>query len=392
MKKLLSYLLVFSLSFAASACKSDENKNKAPEEQVLTGSIELWTAGISNSLIDFHLKRFKENYEQVTVKNTFISEDKLDDRILENLVSDHPLPDVYLFSEKAAEEVKPYKSHFSELGNEAHTLKDKYINSSFVPILADEKVIGIPWTVEPVVMFYRADLFQQHGIKVEDIRTWEDYIMAGKSISSKTKGKVKMLSIYSNNERKFVEQIQNELGEIANDLEPGADASKVNEAKALDVLNRIKEANIVFVAKDLEQMISAAEKDRILTVVSSSAFTEVLRDKLKTQSGKWGIWTMPSFEAGGNTAVIEQVSYIALNKEAKDSKIAMGLLETMVNNKELSKALIVERGVFPAASPLYKEDFMDEKDTYFNNTKVWRFLSEVIKDTPYRSIEVKKIQ
>lgn len=392
MKKLLSYLLVFSLSFAVSACKSDENINKVTDEQVLTGSIELWTAGVSNSLIDFYLKRFKENHEQVTVKNTFISEDELDDRILENLVSAQPLPDIYLFSEKAAEEIKLYKSHFSELGNEAATLKDKYINSDFTPIIADEKVIGIPWTVQPVVMFYRTDLFQQYGINVEDIRTWEDYILTGKNISSKTKGKAEILPIYSNNERRFIEQIQNELGEITNDLEPEADASKANEAKALDVVNRIKEANIVFGAKDLEQMISAAEKDRILTVISSTAFIEVLRDKLKTQSGKWGIWTMPSFEAGGNTAVIEQVSYMALNKEAKDNKIAMELLETVINNKELSKRLMVEKGIFPAASPLYKEDFMDEKDIYFNNIKVWRFLSEVIKDTPYSSIEVNKSQ
>jgi ABC-type glycerol-3-phosphate transport system substrate-binding protein len=392
MKKLLSYLLVLSLSFSASACKKDENKNKVTEEQALKGSIELWTAGVSNSLIDFHLKKFKEKYEQVTVINTFISEDKLDDKILENLVSAEPLPDVYLFPEEAAEEIKIYKSHFSELGNEAGTLKDNYINTNFNPISVEDKVIAIPWTVQPVVMFYRIDLFQHQGINVEDIRTWDDYILIGRGIAQKTQGKVKMLPIDLSNGGKFVKQIQNEIVETANDLEPEVDIYIGNETKALDVVNRMKEANIILDAKDLNQVISAAEKDKILTVISSSDFIEAMKEKLKTQSGKWGIRTMPSFEAGGNTGVIEQNSYIALNKEAKNNQIAMKFLENIIDNNDLSKSLMVEKGIFPAASKLYNEAFMDEKDAYFNNTKVWRYLAEIIKDTPYNSSEVKELQ
>jgi lactose/L-arabinose transport system substrate-binding protein len=392
MKKLLSYLLVFSLSFGVSACKYDEDKNEVSEKQALKGSIEIWTAGVSGSLIDFHLKKFKENNEQVTVKNTFIDEDKLNDKILESLISAKPLPDIYLFSGKAAEEIKAYKSHFSDLGTESEVLQDKYINSNFTPIVTESNIIGIPWTVQPVVMFYRTDLFDKYGIKVEDIRTWEDYILAGTAVQVKTKGKVKMLPININSQEKFADLIHNEFIGTNSDLNLQPDSIMDNEVKALDVVNRMKEANILYDVKDLEQVVSAVEKNEVLSVISSSDFIGTMKEKLKAQSGKWSISDIPSFETGGNTAVIEQSSYIALDKEAIDNKIVMEFLQSIVNDKELEKFLIVEKGIFPGGSHLYNEAFMDEKDVYFNNVKVWRFLAEIIKDAPYYSVEVKGVQ
>ncbi len=52
-----------------------------------------------------------------------------------------------------------------------------------------DNFIAVPYTVEPVALYYRKDLLEKYNINSEDIKTWDDFIKAGEEIYKKAMGK-----------------------------------------------------------------------------------------------------------------------------------------------------------------------------------------------------------
>ena len=53
------------------------------------------------------------------------------------------------------------------------------------------------------MLFYRTDIFEECGVNPEDIKTWDDYIEAGKVINEKTNGKTKIMGFDYNGTSSF---------------------------------------------------------------------------------------------------------------------------------------------------------------------------------------------
>lgn len=51
------------------------------------------------------------------------------------------------------------------------------------PVRFEDKVYGVPQDVAPLMLFYRADLFQQYGLSAS--KTWDEYAAAAKTIKAK---------------------------------------------------------------------------------------------------------------------------------------------------------------------------------------------------------------
>ena len=63
---------------------------------------------------------------------------------------------------------------------------------------ADGKYYGIPIDIGPCALMYRTDIFEQAGVDVNSIKTWDDYIEAGKKILEATNGEVRMTGFNMN--------------------------------------------------------------------------------------------------------------------------------------------------------------------------------------------------
>lgn len=70
----------------------------------------------------------------------------------------------------------------------------------------DGRLQAVPWDAGPVVLSYRRSIFEKYGIDPHAIRTWDDYIAAGKQLDQRSGGKVKML--FSN-----IQELKNRIAE-----------------------------------------------------------------------------------------------------------------------------------------------------------------------------------
>ena len=60
------------------------------------------------------------------------------------------------------------------------------------------KLYGLASDSEPIGLFYRKDLWDQYGIKEEDIETWADLAEAGNKVNQDSNGDVSLYAMFSN--------------------------------------------------------------------------------------------------------------------------------------------------------------------------------------------------
>ena len=69
----------------------------------------------------------------------------------------------------------------------------------------------MPWDSGPVAMFYRRDFYEKAGVDPATIKTWDDFIAAGKKIMEANPG-VTMTQADINGDTEFFRMIANEQG------------------------------------------------------------------------------------------------------------------------------------------------------------------------------------
>ena len=60
------------------------------------------------------------------------------------------------------------------------------------------KLYGLAGDSEPIGLFYRKDLWDQYGIKEEDIETWADLAEAGNKVNTDSNGDVSLYAMFAN--------------------------------------------------------------------------------------------------------------------------------------------------------------------------------------------------
>ncbi len=60
---------------------------------------------------------------------------------------------------------------------------DRILDSALDDVTYRGHIYGIPWRIDARSFVYRKDFFEEAGINVEDIRTWDDLVNAGKKLT-----------------------------------------------------------------------------------------------------------------------------------------------------------------------------------------------------------------
>jgi len=74
----------------------------------------------------------------------------------------------------------------AELNRVVEPLKDKLIMGRLENYAKDGKYYGIDYHVGAQVIYYNKEILDQAGVNADDIKTWDDYIAAGKKVVEKT--------------------------------------------------------------------------------------------------------------------------------------------------------------------------------------------------------------
>lgn len=81
------------------------------------------------------------------------------------------------------------KPQFVDLTKVVAGERDQFVQSRFEVYSKDGVVYGIPFHVGATVMYYNKEILDKAGVNADDIKTWDDYVEAGKKVVAAT-GKV----------------------------------------------------------------------------------------------------------------------------------------------------------------------------------------------------------
>ena len=266
---------------------------------------------------------------------------------------------------------------------------EKDLVPAVIPLLKDgDTWLAAPWDVAPAMLFYRTDIFEECGVNPEDIKTWDDYIEAGKVINEKTNGKTKIMGFDYNGTSSFdmpliifYEQGGSFFDESGN-VQFNSDAVTT----AFGIFQKMIDEDIAMnLPNEWTDRITALANDSLCTVPYGVWFAGTLKENLADQAGKWSCIPLPAVEEGGNNQVNSGGSTVMVSSSTKYPALCKGFIEWFFLSTEGSRINMEVSTLFDAYMPAYTDESYTKTDEYFGMSPaaLAAQLCEEIPDLPF---------
>ncbi|CDZ25037.1 family 1 extracellular solute-binding protein [[Clostridium] cellulosi] len=225
--------------------------------------------------------------------------------------------------------------------------KDKFLKAKLDAYSKDGKLYGIDFQGGATLTFYNTEIFKQAGLDPTTIKTWDDFIAAGKTIKEKT-GKL-MFYTSQNIDREY-QLLVGQMGSDYFDKDGKCILDNETNVKALKMLH-----DMIYVDKiaapapggsnDTEQAYGAIDKGNVAAVIMPDYYLNRFTNYMPDLKGKILISAPPAFPdakyktvvAGGTgTCITKQCQNIELAKkflyESKVTEQACNNIWTILGN------------------------------------------------------------
>ena len=225
--------------------------------------------------------------------------------------------------------------------------------------------VAVPADAPPNVMYYRRDLLEKAGVKIEDmIASWDGYIEAGK--------KLKTVGAFLSNGAEDI------AGTIAEANVPSTEGVYFDKAgkSIVDNARFVKAFTYAKQVRDLgldsripgwtPEWFSAFKDGKIATITIGSWFEDVLTGQAdKDGKGRWGVSLAPEKAAG-----IGGGAFYAIPAAGKNKGDAWKFVQYMTSNPKTQAEIFKQSGNFPANLAALKEPIFQEPSAFFGGQKI----------------------
>ncbi len=206
MKKLLCLCLAIALVFTSligcskkepeqstgsnKATEKDADKTEPAKETSKPTVLTFWTFN------ELHIQFFDDAAvtwnaanpdQQIELKTEVYPYDEMHNKLLIALQSGAGAPDLAdIEISKFANYLKGSNPSLVPLNDIVDPIKDKLIMSRLDNYAKDGNYYGIDYHVGATVMYYNTEILGKAGVNVDDIKTWADYVEAGKKVVAAT--------------------------------------------------------------------------------------------------------------------------------------------------------------------------------------------------------------
>lgn len=373
-KHICSFALAVSITMQAflfTGCSGSSATNASQDKASsspakLSGSITIGSWDIAARALTANAKEFMAQNPGTTI--TIQDEDKTYKGLYAQLDSGSGVPDIITLQNR---DVASFVNKYPDMGTDVLDLmKPEEKNSNqYVKnlMIVKNKFYAVPWDMGPCALYYRKDIFQAAQIDPTSIKTYDDYIAAGKKIVAKTKGKTKLLGFdYSgSSSTDTLLLLLSQLGAKFYDNSGRANLSSPEMLQALNLEKKMITTGVTMNFPNEEKDRAAAlSQDQIATVPNAVWFAGTLQ-AIKNQKGKWGIIPLPAFSPGGNTHANVGGSALIIHSKTKNPALAKAFVKFALLTNEGNKINFNTSKLFSSYLPAYKDSAYSEVDDFF---------------------------
>lgn len=255
---------------------------------------------------------------------------------------------------------------------------DVIIQSRLTPYSLAGDVFGVPTHLGTTLMYYNKSIFEEAGISVEDIDTWEDYVEAGKKITKDTDGDGKidqwMTSLCIDDASQFV-TLAHQFGSYYFDNEGNIILDRKENVEVLSFMQ-----DLIFEHKisssysgrgyDNPNFLSQLNDGKIASVFAPQWFMIRFTDFAPDLFGDIVVRKLPAWKSGGTRSGSAGGTGTVITNSSKEPEIAKDFLEFAKLTKEANISIWTEFGLDPFRKDVYNEPALSKRLPYFNNEVV----------------------
>lgn len=260
-------------------------------------------------------------------------------------------------------------------------LYNRIVHSRFAPYSTRGRIFGIPHDVHPVMLAYRRDLFEEAGIDVATLETWDDFIQAGRKVTKL-------------NERYMIELSDTSSGHLEMFLfqRGGGYFDKdgnliMDNELALDTLkwyiplvaspNRI--GSDLGTARILTQ---ALEQGYFLSLICPDWRSKFLEVSVPRLAGKMALMPLPAFERGGRRTSTWGGTMIGITKRCANKELALELAQHLYLNTEELAERFRESNILPPLRDAWSHPAFSEPREYWSNQPIGILYAQLAEQVP----------
>ena len=362
--------LTAAAAFALTGCGGG---NSASAESGDGNTITVWAWDVALKQLQEASEKFKETHPDVEFVFEEMGTDQIYTKLATTLSTGKGLADVIqIEGEQVSGYATKYPDGFADLSDIVN--EDDFLDVKIGEVSANGKIVGFPWDAGPVALFYRRDYFEQAGVNAEDIKTWDDFIEAGKKITetctTPSGEPVKMLPIAPNGSN-FWKLILTENGGSFFDAEGNTIVNSPEALEAMEMAKKIYDAGIAQNYSDWAEYEGVVVNENVATIPEAVWMIGTIKDKGPDQSGKWGVIDLPAFPGKDPAGSTNGGANLVIPSTSPNLDIAKEFVEFALTDQQLQVDGFVNYGLFPSYIPVYDDPTFSEPDEFFGGQKIY---------------------
>ena len=384
MKKTKLFVSAAAISMVAAlsltGCGGGGDKKEAESDNTIT----VWAWDVALKQLQASAEKFKETHPDVEFQFEEMGTEQIYTKLATTLNTGKGLADVILLEgEQVSGYASKYPDGFADLSDIVN--KDDYLPVKMGEVTVNDKIVGFPWDAGPVALFYRTDYFEQAGVNPEDIKTWDDFIEAGKKVTATCKTPsgepVKMLPIAPNGSN-FWKLLLTEKGAGYFDAEGNTAVSSPEALECMEMAKKIYDADIALNYTDWAEYEGVVVNQSVATIPEAVWMIGTIKDKGPDQSGNWGVMSLPVFPGDEPSGSTNGGSDIVIPAASANVDIAKEFVQFAMTDVDLQADGFVNYGLFPSYIPAYDAEVFTEPDEFFGGQKIYETFIELGKKVP----------
>lgn len=260
-------------------------------------------------------------------------------------------------------------------------LYDRMVKTRFAPYTNRGKIFGLPHDVHPVMLAYRRDLFEQEGIDLAEVASWEEFIEIGRRLT--IPGKRYMIQL-SDSGHGHIESLLfqrdggyfDKDGNVILDNETAVETIKwyIPLVAGKDRIGSDIGAGAVFT--------KALEDGYLLSFLCPDWMTKSAEDDVPRVSGKMALMPLPAFYPGGRRTSTMGGTMLAITEKCKNKQLALELARMIYLNREDLADRFRITNIIPPYKDAWDHPVFMEPRAYWSNQPLGKVFIDLAEEAP----------
>ncbi|MFV0432297.1 MAG: ABC transporter substrate-binding protein [Alphaproteobacteria bacterium] len=361
-------LKILSLSLLASTALVSHGDEK---------SIDVWAWNINVPVLEKVAEAYKQEHPDAVINISDIGRNDVYTKVNVGLqAKGKGLPDAILVEDEyLAGFLANWPNAFANLSELGY---DQYANDfpefKRNAVQVDGQFFATPFDIGPVAIFYRPSFFAKVGVDPASVKTWDDYIAAGKKIKEATGSY--MTNVSTDDDALFRIFLQQNGGGYF-DKDGNIDFNSPKALAALTLIDNMEKQGIIYTgAKGWDGFVQAIASSKIVALPQGAWVVGTIESQAPDSQGDWAVMPMPKSNADQKEANIGGSNF-AIFSTSDNIQATYDFLSFFSANTA-NQEIAFKGGLYPSFTPVYKEDSFKAGVEFFGGQSVWTDVAKIV--------------